>query len=282
MSLPRTIRFTITRELAANALRSYQRKVAGTSEWIHSLLLWGMLTLPARWILSETLLMRSPRASQLLAASGISGLLVLILFLSRRRRRELMDVTEEEITFSFSEVGVEKRTGRSESAREWGAFSRFLELEEFFFLHESESVAEFFPKAAFTGPEELAEVRELLERSVPKTPVARKTRPVFYVLLVALIGFTLYSASQFRPPSGMEEVTLEEYLDLKEAGSLREVWISGDGELRADLISGSMLKGKSCSRIRSQLPRSSLGDPAAYERLVRGLPAEKVHDARRP
>jgi YcxB-like protein len=78
---------------------------------------------------------------------------------------------QQEQTHEFSEEGLRMSNPLSNSIMRWDAFVEVVETKEFFLFSSSRSMAHFLPKRAITAPDQLRDLRALLE-----TELARRGR----------------------------------------------------------------------------------------------------------
>jgi hypothetical protein len=75
---------------------------------------------------------------------------------------------QEEQTHEFSEDGLRMRNPLSNTLMRWDALVDVLETKEFFLFFISRSMAYFLPKRAITTPDQLRELRGLLETQLSR------------------------------------------------------------------------------------------------------------------
>jgi cell division protease FtsH len=104
----------------------------------------------------------------------------------------------------------------------------------------------------------------------------RPKRPRSYLLILVLIFVAimlLWSGRAAVSGGGrVADVSVEEYLELKRTGQVKEVKVTND-TLVAEMHKGYAKDGKSYPKIRATLPPSYLTDGPNYNRLSEGLPA---------
>lgn len=275
------LEFTLTPAMVADSRRDYIRKTSGIPAWLRWGILWiGLILLigfgasggngPARWRTGTWTL------ALLASAAGI------LTALWNSRRQAVSPAPDYQVMLRFSSLGLVKRSNVSEGRVEWAAFKSCQEMDRFFYLHYPTRVAELVPKAAFKTPEDLAAFRELTKTHLPPIadaghPVLGKTRPVFYILFVLVIGAVLCTGWIVRN-SHTATVSIKEYEE--NYADVQEVWISADGGMEARLAHGVTREGRPYRRVRIDIPKASLGNPRLIDRLTEGLPHSAIHDAR--
>ncbi len=111
----------------------------------------------------------------------------------------------------------------------------------------------------------------------PRPPKGRP-RSVFLLLVVAfVIVMALGYAGTLKLGDAAVEVSMEEYLQAKKDGFIKEVWIEGDVSLTAETTTGYQRGDKPYKRLTVKLPEVVTRDDAAYNRLTAGLDVKKIH-----
>lgn len=274
--------YTTDAALQERGLKEYGRKTSGLPAWGYLAILWVPLTLLVRWGLSRNLMRDAATSGQLAAAAVVAG--AFVLFIGWKARRPAASTSPEEISVSFDDQGMSKKTRQADARIAWGAFLRFVETDGFFFLHTTNVIAELIPKSAFGSAEQLAAFRTLLESKVRKTPqnghpVLGKTRPVFYLLFGGIL-VALFVAVGVAGRSGRADVSVERYLDWKDEGLIREVSIRNGGELIVRLGEPYVFEGRSYEYVRVTIPPSKRGSADYLDDLVGDLPSRAVRDER--
>src|SRR5258705_4883430 len=94
------------------------------------------------------------------------GIVVALPLVQRWQLKRLYQHTptwQQEQTHEFSEEGVRMSNPLSNSIIRWDAFVEVVETKEFFLFYSSRSMAHFLPKRAITAPDQLRDLRALLE-----------------------------------------------------------------------------------------------------------------------
>ena len=107
----------------------------------------------------------------------LGGIVVALPLLQRWQLKRLYRHTptwRQEQTHEFSEEGVRMSNALSNSLMQWDAFVDVVETKEFFLLYSSRSMAHFLPKRAITTPDQLRDLRVLLEAELTRR--GRKAR----------------------------------------------------------------------------------------------------------
>jgi hypothetical protein len=200
-----TVKYRLTRDIYRDASFHLAKTVTGNSVWTIYFGLWTLLTVLSNWVLSIQLMVSSPASARLVVAGLIAGAIVALI--AYKSRKAASEVEPQEISFIFSEMGVDKRTLHSEAKLEWKAYVKFSETDKFYFLHYSKRLADIVPKAAFATPQDVDAFRELLLRQVrPASLDFRSGRRGFLLLLILIfiaIMMVVWTRSTFVPrPAG--------------------------------------------------------------------------------
>jgi hypothetical protein len=107
----------------------------------------------------------------------LGGIVLALPLLQRWQLKRLYRHTptwQQEQTHEFSEVGFRMSNPLSNSLTRWDAFLEVFETREFFLFYISRAMAYFLPKRAITTPEQLRDLRALVETELAR--VGRKAR----------------------------------------------------------------------------------------------------------
>lgn len=276
-----TLAYTLDADLQARGLREYGRKVKGLPIWGSLLILWVPLTLLVRWGLSKNWMRDAETWQQLGAAAFLAGLFVLFIGWKARRPRSR---TAEAVSMRLDDQGLSKTSPQGEARIAWSAYLRFVETENYFFLHSTPEIVELIPKSALAGPEAVAACRALLESKVARTvqdghPVLGKTRPVFYALFAGIL-VAMVAAVKIAGTSNRLDASVEQYLEWKDQDLVREVSIRSGGVLVVRLHRPYRKEGRSNEFVHVTLPAARRGDAAYLDELVGDLPSRAVKDER--
>ena len=107
----------------------------------------------------------------------LGGIVVALPLLQRWQLKRFYRHTptwQQEQTHEFSAEGVHMSNSLSNSLMRWDAFVEAVETKEFILLYSSRSMAHFLPKRAITTPEQLRDLRALVETELTRR--GRKAR----------------------------------------------------------------------------------------------------------
>jgi cell division protease FtsH len=113
----------------------------------------------------------------------------------------------------------------------------------------------------------------------PRREEARPRKPrgflFFLVLIFLAVMMFVWGRTAIGGAGKVAEVSIEEYLELKENGKVRSVRIVGD-DLEAEMHNGYMRAGRPHRRVHAKIPPGYIADYQGYRRLTEGLPAQNV------
>jgi hypothetical protein len=109
-----------------------------------------------------------------------------------------------------------------------------------------------------------------------RTTKSRQSMVFFAVLLIALVGVPVgwRWAADAMAGRGAANVSFQEFLDLKAAGHIRRVDVTGD-DLIAEMNKGAFIRNNTIyRRIRTVVPMRYLKDDKSFQELVSGIEPE--------
>jgi uncharacterized membrane protein (UPF0136 family) len=200
-----TVKYQLTQSMAEEAGRQFGSKKVGAPAWVMAVIVWVLFSLPLRAVLAAKLMTDYSKTEQLAVASVISA--VIVGFIAWRVRKARSTVEPQEVTFIFTDLGVDKRDLHSESKLDWKAFEKFLETQKYFFLCYPNNTVDIVPKEAFTSPQDAEALGTLISSRLPSGepkhhPIRGRTRWVFYILFFLTLLLVFLSRSCLLPPKG--------------------------------------------------------------------------------
>jgi hypothetical protein len=197
-----TLKYSLTKDTYRDATNHLARKVSGISLGMSYLIIWVALSFMSNWLFSTQLMPGFPSSARLVLAGVVSGVIVAVWASKVRKLRS--EVEPQEVTFIFSDLGVEKRTLHTEGKLEWKAYVKFSETDKYYFLHYNSRLADIVPKGAFATPQDAASFREMLTtrvRSAELDPHPRRRFLLLLILIFVAIMMVVWTRSVWSPKS---------------------------------------------------------------------------------